>query len=279
MYELRFARSGGLSCLAVLFLALGALADTPGPTGLSGRFRLAFADDFQGSQLDLRRWTTCYWWDDNGCTNLGNNELEWYRPENVSVEGGSLLLTARREEVIGWKGRRFPYTSGMVTSGRYYEEDPSETRFDTNGGIFEMRAKVPSGQGLWPAFWLLPSTRESKPEIDIMELLGHRPGRLELHFHYLDSSGARQQVGHKIETEDLSQDWHVYAVEWSAEAIVWYLDGREVWRYEERQHIPDEPMYMILNLAVGGDWPGPPDGSTRFPAVFEIDYVRVWKRL
>ncbi len=263
----------------MLVFGCGASADIPRPTGAEGEFALVFSDEFEGSELDLGRWTTCYWWDDDGCTNLGNNELQWYRPENVSVDDGTLVLTARPEEVIGWKGRPFPYTSGMVTSGRYYEEDPSSVRFDANGGVFEVRAKVPSGQGLWPAFWLLPSTRESKPEIDVMELLGHRPGRLELHFHYRDETGEARNVGHKVETEDLSEDWHVYGVDWSEEAIVWYLDGQEVWRYEERQHIPDEPMYMILNLAVGGDWPGPPDSSTRFPAVFEIDYVRVWKHL
>jgi beta-glucanase (GH16 family) len=248
------------------------------PSGPKGQFELVFSDDFNGNTLDLQRWTTCYWWVKDGCTNLGNNELEWYMPQNVSVADGKLLLTARREDVVGWEGRIFPYTSGMVTTGRYYEEDPSAVRFDAVRGIFEMRAKVPSGQGLWPAFWMLPSSRESKPEIDIMELLGHRPEQLELHFHYRNDAGDSRNVGHKVRTSDLSAGWNTDGVEWSAQQIVWYLDGVEVWRYGDRQRIPDEPMYMLLNLAVGGDWPGAPDATTKFPAVMEVDYVRAWKR-
>lgn len=261
-------------------LAASSGPSSPLPTGPKGRFELVFSDDFDGDTLDLSRWTTCYWWDKNGCTNLGNNELEWYMPQNVSVAGGTLRLTARREDVVGWEGRIFPYTSGMVTTGRYYEEDPSAIRFDAVRGIFEMRARVPSGQGLWPAFWMLPSSRESKPEIDIMELLGHRPGRLELHFHYRDDAGDSTNVGHKVETSDLSADWHTYGVEWRSRDIVWYLDGQEVWRYDDDEgRVPDEPMYLLINLAVGGDWPGAPDATTDFPAVMEVDYVRAWRRL
>ena len=199
-------------------------------------------------------------------------------PQNVSVADGKLRLTARREDVVGWEGRIFPYTSGMVTTGRYYEEDPSEVRFEAVRGVFEMRAKVPSGQGLWPAFWMLPSTRESKPEIDIMELLGHRPERLELHFHYRNDAGQSRNVGHKVRTSDLSAGWHTYSVEWTSQEIVWYLDGVEVWQYDDLRRIPDEPIYMLINLAVGGDWPGAPDASTKFPAVMEVDYVRAWSR-
>ena len=233
---------------------------------------------FEEHELDPDRWTTCYWWDDNGCTNLANNEQQWYRPENISIEDGSLVLTARREEVIGWEGREFPYTSGLVTTGRYYDEHPRNVRFAATEGIFEMRARIPGGKGMWPAFWLLPTSLESEPEIDIMEVLGHRPHVLELHFQYLDDRGRDVSVGHEVRTSDLTKDWHVYGVDWSSERIVWYLDGKEVWRYTDRRRIPDEPMYIIVNLAVGGDWPGNPDSSTEFPARMEVDYVRAWSR-
>jgi beta-glucanase (GH16 family) len=249
------------------------------PVGVDGDFDLVFSEDFSGRLLSPGRWTTCYWWDDNGCTNLSTKELQWYLPANVRLRNGSLVLTARPETAVGWKGRVFKYTSGMVTSGRYYAEDPSAVRFATTYGFFEIRAKVPSGQGIWPAFWLLPTTHESKPEIDIMEVLGHRPDVLEMHFVYLNDAGKPRKVGHEVQVEsDLSKDFHVYAVEWSPEAIVWYLDGREMWRYEDTRRIPSEPMYMLLNLAVGGAWPGNPDGTTRFPAEYVIDYVRVWRR-
>jgi beta-glucanase (GH16 family) len=248
------------------------------PLGPEGRFDLIFADEFAEPELSQDRWTTCYWWDNNGCTNLGNKELQWYVPQNIRVEDGTLILTAKPEEVIGHEGMTFPYTSGMVTSGRYYEEDLSDTRFSTTYGFFEMRARVPSGQGLWPAFWLLPDNHTSKPEIDIMEVLGHRPGVLELHYHYKKANGDVRQKGHEIETDDLSKNWHVYGLEWSSEEITWYLDGEELWRIEERELISNVPMYLIINLAVGGNWPGAPDESTRFPAELKVDYVRVWQR-
>lgn len=278
MLNLRSRFAGALAALAILPLMTTAHADTPAPKGPRGDFKLVFSDEFSGSELDLTRWTTCYWWVKNGCTNLGNNELEWYVPQNVSVQDGSLVLTAKREDVIGWEGRIFPYTSGMVTTGRYYEEDPSDVRFEAQEGFFEMRANLPTGQGLWPAFWMLPTSRESKPEIDIMELLGHRTEVLELHFHYRNDAGESRNVGHEVRTTDLAKGWHTYGVEWSAGEISWYLDGREVWRYDDVKRIPKEPMYMIINLAVGGNWPGAPDADTKFPAVMKVDYVRAWKR-
>jgi beta-glucanase (GH16 family) len=273
-----FLRTFGLTATAIMYCVNPASAGQNGPLGQDGSFELVFEDEFEGQELALSRWTTCYWWDKNGCTNLGNEELQWYMPDNVSLDNGILTLTARPEKVPGWEGRIFDYTSGMVTTGRYYEEDPSEVRFESIYGYFEMRAKVPSGQGLWPAFWMLPSTRESKPEIDIMEILGHRPNMLELHFHYRNAEGESRNVGHEIDVSDLSKDWHTYGVDWSPEAIVWYLDGKEMWRYEDVDKIPDEPLYMILNLAVGGNWPGSPDATTEFPARMQVDYVRAWKK-
>ncbi|MEP2706536.1 MAG: glycoside hydrolase family 16 protein [Roseibium sp.] len=274
-----------LSIVAAVFfvhVAFGSSAFTdhnsPGPLGLDGAFDLVFSDDFSENQLSSENWTTCYWWDDNGCTNLGNKELQWYIPGNVSIENGLLVLTAKPENVIGYKGKPFPYTSGMVTSGRYYEEDLSQTRFATTYGFFEMRARIPSGKGLWPAFWLLPQNHTSKPEIDIMEALGHRPDVLEMHYHYKNASGESRNSGHELETGDLSKDWQVYGLEWSAEAITWYLNGEEMWRFEETALISNVPMYLIINLAVGGNWPGDPDDHTEFPAFMKVDYVRVWQR-
>jgi beta-glucanase (GH16 family) len=285
----RLAVIAGLS--AVLFSLVASCigpagADTPQkqnitayqPLGRSDSFELVFNDEFDGPVLDRDRWTTCYWWDKNGCTNLSSNELQWYMPDNISIENGALVLTARPESVVGFEGRRFAYTSGLITTGRYYAEDPSAVRFEATEGFFEIRAKLPSGQGLWPAFWMLPSSLESRPEIDIMEILGHAPGILELHYHYGRSDRNERSVGREVETTDLSQDWHVFGLDWTSERLVWYLDGEEVWRYAEPRHIPDEPMYLILNLAVGGNWPGNPDETTVFPAQMKVDYVRAWSR-
>jgi beta-glucanase (GH16 family) len=253
------------------------LAAEEGPLGRADEWTSIFADEFDGDALQKKRWTTCYWWDDSGCTNLATNELQWYRRENVAVQDGQLVLVARAEEVVGHKGRAFHYTSGMVTSGRYYAERKRPDRFSFTYGYVEVRAKVAAGQGLWSAVWMLPSDHTSKPEIDVMEVLGHQPSVLEMHYHFKRGDEERN-AGHSVGATNLAQDWHVYAVEWAPDAIVWYLDGEEQWRYTRRETISDKPMYLIANLAVGGDWPGSPDATSIFPAMFLIDYIRVWQR-
>jgi beta-glucanase (GH16 family) len=248
------------------------------PLGLRGRWERVFTEDFDGETLDGERWTTCYWWNKEGCTNLANNELQWYSPANVQVADGYLRLSARAEQAKGIEARTFPYTSGMVTTGRDYVELPRNPRFAIQYGFFEICAKIPVGRGLWPALWLLPADHDSRPEIDIMEVLGHQPTALEMNFHYRDKNDADRNVGHQVKTRDLSANWHVYGLLWSADTLVWYLDGIEQWRYRNRAIIPREPMYLLMNLAVGGNWPGNPDNGTVFPAEFLIDYVKVWKQ-
>lgn len=256
-----------------------ALAETRHkPMGRDDAFVMVLNEDFDAPTLNADLWTTCYWWDDNGCTNLSSKNQNWYRPENVTIENGKLILTARPEKVKGWRGKTFTHTSGMVTSGRLYGEPRAASGFEATYGFFEIRAKIPSGQGLWPAFWMLPSSHESLPEIDIMEVLGHAPSLLELHYHYAKPNGDKRSAAKEVATNDLSQGWHVYGVDWSPDRIVWYLDGQEVWRFAEPENISDEPMYLILNLAVGGTWPGNTDSTTPFPARYEIDYVRAWQR-
>ena len=248
------------------------------PPLVPGKWLRIFTDEFDGQALNTNLWTNCYWWNDNGCTNLGNNELEWYMPANIKVSDGYLQLTARPENVKGYKGRTFKYTSGMVTTGRDYSELPRPPRFSFQYGLVEIRAKLPGGKGIWPALWLLPSSRKSKPEIDIMEVLGDAPKRLEMHYHYIDVTGKELSTGQAAKTADLTKDWHVYGLRWAPDAIVWYLDGVEKWRYSNAANISREDMYLLMNLAVGGNWPGAPDKKTRFPAEFLIDYVRVWQR-
>lgn len=237
----------------------------PGPPRAG--MELIFADEFNGSSLDTTKWNTCYPWDNQGCTNAGNHELEWYIPADVLVENGLLRLRARENPVTGSDGKHYPYTSGMVAS---YQ------KFATTYGYFEMRAKMPKGKGMWPAFWLLPTSLEWPPEIDILEVLGHDPATLytTLHFKTKDiphgSSGTNVYAG-----ADLSAYFHLYAVDWEPDGIRWYFDGREVYQLEANN--PAQPMYMIANLAVGGDWPGSPDKDTVLPNYFEIDYIRVYR--
>lgn len=253
------------------------LAEEPAPLGAAGAWHMVFDDEFEAASLDRERWTTCYWWNKDGCTNLGNKELQWYRPENVSVADGVLRLEARPQKVIGFEGRTFDYTSGMVTTGRDYDELPRPSRFRFRYGHVEVRAKLPAGKGLWSAIWLLPETRESRPEIDIMEVLGDSLKTSRLHYHF-KRNGEPVSAGADAKTPDLSKDWHVYGLTWDADAIVWYIDGKEVWRYTDTATISNEDMYLLINLAVGGEWPGAPSKKTKFPAEYLIDYVRIWQR-
>lgn len=249
-----------------------------GPQGQTGVWHLAFHDEFSGEVLDSDKWVTCYWWDDDGCTIATNNELQWYQPDNVFVQGGKLILQARRERVTAPDGRTFDYTSGMVSTGTDSYEG-GDHRFTAEHVYVEMRAKVPAGRGLWPALWLLPASHESLPEIDAMEVLGDAPDELHMNFHYRDDEGNRNREGHTWESPEPLTGWHVYAVDWQPRGVTWYLDGDKRAHFSgEDRYVPGEPMYLIANLAVGGDWPGAPDADTPFPSELEIDYIRVWVR-
>lgn len=246
----------------------------PSPVGMSGSWNLVFSDEFENAELDKSKWTTCYWWDDGGCTNLSSKEKQWYLPENVVVGAGQLRLNALEKAVTGFRGRKFHYTSGIVTTGRYYRERSGADRFGFKYGFVEVRAKAAIGQGLWTGIWMLPSNHSSTPEIDIMEVLGHAPRVREIHYHY----GNDKSVGSEAPIPGALGSWQTYAVDWSPDAIVWYLNGVEQWRYTDKARISKVPMYLLINLAVGGTWPGDPDDTTVFPAKLLVDYVRIWQK-
>lgn len=231
-------------------------------------------EDFDGPSLDTDLWARCYWWDlGDGCTNRGNAELEWYLPAQVLLGDGTARLRAEDRAVTTDAGETFAYRSGMITTGPARNDAAPGAAFTY--GTVEVRARVPSGSGLWPALWLLPTTQESRPEVDIMEVLGDSTDLLRLHVHYLDEGGARHSLGHDVEVADLSQDFHTYGVRWSRDRLTFTLDGREVWAVTEPRAIPQEPMYLLANLAVGGEWPGPPGPDTTFPTDFVIDRVTI----
>ncbi|HEX9016730.1 MAG TPA: discoidin domain-containing protein, partial [Chloroflexota bacterium] len=153
---------------------------SPSPSGASGSWNLVFDDEFSGSTLDSTKWTTCYPWANpsTGCTNTGNNELEWYMPSGVSVSNGVLNLTATNQPSGGK-----PYTSGMVSS--------APNRFSYQYGFIEARVKLPAGKGMWPAFWTLPSDQSWPPEVDVMEMWSD-PTAIYMNDHW-SSGGANYQ--------------------------------------------------------------------------------------
>jgi beta-glucanase (GH16 family) len=247
------------------------------PFGVEGDWELIFQDEFEDDELDPTRWTTCYWWEYPNCTIKSNDELEVYQPENVSIKEGVLYLTAQEQKVVALGGQEFQYTSGMISTGNSPIDPTEDPRFSFRYGFIEVRAKVPSGKGLWPAIWMLPDSRTSTPEIDMLEILGDEPDRIVMNYHYFDPEGEESRSSGEWKGPDFSEDWHVFGLDWQPDHITWYIDGIERSNFTEAAFIATQPMYVILNLAVGGNWPGNPDDSTPFPSSFEIDYVRVYQ--
>jgi beta-glucanase (GH16 family) len=130
------------------------------------------------------------------------------------------------------------------------------------------------GRGLWPALWLLPASRESRPEIDLLEVIGQEPSKVLMHLHPTRESAKSPNKEYTVPGPSLADDWHTLRLDWSAKRLDFLVDGTRVWQVKGSQ-VPDEPMYVVLNLAVGGVYPGPPDANTQFPATFAIDYLRI----
>ena len=258
---------------APLLSRVAASAAGPLPVGSSGGANLVFSDEFDGTALNSGRWHTCSWWASSTCSIESNAELELYTKNNVSVANGVLKLQARKENAVAWNGKTYNYTSGMVSTGGRSGEIPAGFTFTY--GYMEARVKVPAGQGLWPAFWTLPADYSWPPEIDVMEILGNAPNVTEMHYHYNDASGAHQGPGKAWTGPDFSADWHTFGVDWQPGSLVWYVDGVERWRFTSSA-VTAKPQYLLLNLAVGGNWPGSPNASTPFPSDYLVDYVRVW---
>ena len=241
---------------------------------------LLMRDEFDDNTLNPDLWNTCHWWStDGGCTIASNDELQWYLPDNVSIADGMLRLEARIEPATGTDGSSFDFTSGMVTTG------PPATRTDAKfafqyGGA-EARIRVPAGAEFWPAFWLLPASTESRPEIDIMEMHGDEPRTNDMRFHSFDSAGERGTFGDSTTGPDFTAGWHNFGVIWSPDQITWTIDGeaKRTFRIDNDLdlQLPHEPLYLVLNLAIDSDATPPLAGPEAFPAVVEVDWVQVWQ--
>jgi beta-glucanase (GH16 family) len=240
--------------------------------GIPAADTLLFDDEFNGDRLDLTKWYRCYNWCDEttGGSYGAPYDLEWMWKYNVSVSGGMLNLTAKKNV------RGHQYTSGVITTGGSATTPPS---FIFQYGYMEMSAQFPAGNGMWPAFWLLPADGSWPPEIDAMEWLGNTPTIDYVTIHWgVERHGHHPSSGKAYDTgDDLSTGFHTYGVDWQADHVTWYFDGKAVKNFTNVADIPHKPMYIIVNLAVGG-WIAPPDGTNRFPATMLVDYVRVWSQ-
>ena len=272
------------------------------------RWELVWSDEFEGDTLDPAKWDyelgngffdyKSHSW----VPGWGNEELQYYTrdPDNLSVRDSLLTIRALKEPLHGCG-----YTSARIWTRRR----DGTPLFNKTYGKFEFRARVPHGKGLWPAIWLLPQEDKyggwaASGEIDVMEIVGERPAEYLATVHFGSSFPKRSLVTHvhQFPPGGSVSDFHVYAVEWEPGRIRWSVDG-VIWAtqsfwwscskmragkgIEARSAADlnpwpapfDQPFYIVMNVAVGGNFPGVPNPATKFPAELVIDYVRVYDKV
>ncbi|MEX0170443.1 glycoside hydrolase family 16 protein [Streptomyces sp. LMG1-1-1.1] len=281
-------RSRGRPAALTLATALLALTACGGPAGgdepppppttavsgpaTPGPWRVVLDDEFDGSTLDSALWATCYDWNKDGCTISSNDESEWYLPSQVSVSDGRLTLTAQRRATRGSDHKTYPWRSGMISTGR--DQWYGEPRRTFTYGYFEASIRIPAEAGMFPAFWMMPASRFTPPEIDIMEFLDSTT-RVSMYVHWREPGGERARQRGTYGPSDFAGRFHVFGLLWEPDALVWYVDGVERFRVTDPDRIPDVPMEVLINLAVGVP-KEPPAGVDR--ARMQVDWVRVWQK-
>jgi beta-glucanase (GH16 family) len=276
------------------FLVAGLLVSLPicGCVIVDRRFRppqplpgwtLVWSDEFNGpdgSPPEPKKWTH-----DIGGKGWGNSELECYtnRLQNAQIKGGNLVITAQRENFTCSDGVSSNYTSARLKT---------QGLFSQAYGRFEARIKIPAGQGMWPAFWMLGNniTTVGWPtcgEIDIMENIGKEPGIVHgsLHGPSTTRRTSDATAGFSLPAgQNFADDFHIYAVEWEPGVARFYVDTNLYATFTQSQWPAggtwafDHPFFLLLNVAVGGDWPGSPGNTTQFPQQMLVDYVRVYTK-
>ncbi|MEU6205039.1 family 16 glycosylhydrolase [Micromonospora musae] len=275
---MRRLRAFAVLALAVVGLSAALTVPAAAPAAAAPG-AVTWSDDFNGpagTAPDQNKWKY-----DIGGGGWGNNELQYYTnsTRNAALDGnGNLVITARRENPANhscWYGS-CQYTSArLLTAGTFAQAY----------GRFEARIKIPRGQGLWPAFWMLGTSSNSWPdrgEIDIMENVGREPSTVHGTLHGPGYSGGNAVTGQTSLPggQALADAFHTYTVDWAPDSITWHLDGVQYSRktpadLRGNRWVFDHPFFMIMNVAVGGNWPGSPDGTTVFPQQMVVDYVRV----
>jgi beta-glucanase (GH16 family) len=210
-----------------------------------------------------------------GSNGWGNKELQYYtdRPQNIKIENGVLKITAVKESFMGSS-----YTSARILT---------KGKFEQKYGRYEARIKLPLGKGLWPAFWMLGANSDTVAwpqcgEIDIMEYLGSKPTSIFGTVHGPGYSGGEAISKNYVLTNDrFDNDFHVFGIEWGENYVNYYVDdvlyNQITPKDVKGEWVFNQPFYIILNMAVGGNFPGSPNSETVFPQTMQIDYVRVYQ--
>jgi beta-glucanase (GH16 family) len=270
-------------CAAISFLSsIGVAAQTEKTGATPAQWTLTWSDEFNGpngSPVDSSKWVS-----ESGGGGWGNQELEYYtnRRQNAYQQDGNLVIRALQEKYTGPAGVTRNYTSARLKT---------QGKFAQAYGRFEARIKIPRGQGMWPAFWMLGNDIENVGwpacgEIDIMENIGREPTLVHGTIHGPGYSGAKG-IGAPFglpAPKPFADEFHIYAVEWEPEVIRFYADDH-LYATRTPSDLPagtkwvyNHPFFLLLNVAVGGSWPGNPDASTSFPQTMLVDYVRVYRR-
>ena len=271
--------AGAVLAAAALFQSVPAQSVAPAPAAVGP---LTWSDDFDGpagAAPDGSKWKH-----DIGGSGWGNNELEYYTDStsNAALDGsGNLVITARRDNPADYQCH---YGRCEYTSARLLTAD----KFTQTYGRFEARLKIPRGQGIWPAFWMLGNDIgtagwPNSGEIDIMENIGREPANVYGTLHGPGYSGGAGLTSRYTNPggAPFADAFHTFTVDWEPNAISWSVDGVQYARKTSadtngNRWVFDHPFFMILNVAVGGAWPGNPDGSTTFPQTMTVDYVHVY---
>ncbi len=235
---------------------------------------LVWSDEFDGEELNETYWN---FETGNGQSGWGNQELQYYRRDNIFMKDGHMVIQARKENFAG-----FNYTSSRIQT---------MDKFEFTFGRVDIRAVLPEGQGIWPALWSLGAnfTEVGWPrcgEMDIMELVGHEPSTVHATVHYADVGGNRIMNGDKISLSNgkkFIDDFHVFSLVWKEDRAEFYMDDRlyhtitKTSLGSQNPYPFNEPFFFIMNVAVGGLWPGNPNETTKFPQNMIVDYIRVFQ--
>lgn len=243
------------------------------PTSYDG-MQLVWTDEFEGTSLNTANWSYDI---GTGCPDLcgwGNNELEYYRAENSSVSNGVLTIEARKEAFQGSE-----YTSAKIVS---------RGKQSFKYGRIDIRAVLPKGQGIWPALWMLGINHNTIGwpkcgEIDMMEMIGGNNREDTVYGNvFWDDNGVTDERGdHSINTGTFADEFHVFSIIWEETQIRWFVNDQLFHSFDitgATKTAFQEEFYLIMNVAVGGNWPGNPDNTTVFPQQMLVDYIRVFQK-
>ncbi len=282
-YKIQIIENGNYS-----YTAVGLTVDVTGtgrvdpnlPTpkaNLLNEYELVFEDEFNGTSLDPSKWKSRYWWGDDVIINyeeqhyvdILENPNFGFNP--LSFDGDALIISSiRTPPHLLEKANNQPYLSGVISS---------HDTFSFTYGYVEARAQLSYGQGLWYAFWLMNSYYDKdKPEIDIIESIGHEQDVVYHTYHFFDEQDNRVTTdAYPTPGIDYTTDYHTFGVEWMPGVLIYYVDRIERHRIVDPK-VSQEEMYILANTALGGWWPDSPDYTTPFPTTFKIDYIRVYQK-